>query len=495
MNNDQRYCSYLPTKRSPGAGKILVAGASGYIGGRLVPELVGRGYQVRAMVRAGLHGYDEIWPDTEVIEADALNRESLRGAMKDIDTAYYLIHSILQGTSDFSRQEIESAKNFAAVAEQCGVKRIIYLGSLADFSIDISPKMHERLQVDEELNKTSVPVTVIRTSVIIGSGSASFEIVKSLVKSLPIIFMPLWARKNRLQPISVGDVIKYLVCTLELPETADNSYDIGGNEILTYEEMLRTFGEVHGLKKLYFKTPFSSIRLFSYIAGIITTVPAPMTYSLMAGYRNEVLCENEKIDALISFPKLSYREAIVSAMSREEQDNIHTRWSDAYPPAHELAIKLHELEGTPEYCPNYQVTTEKEASALFRTICTIGGKEGWFTNNWMWNLRGIIDKIVLGVGTSRGRKQSGKIKINDVIDLWRIEDLQTDRRLLLRAEMKLPGKAWLEFRIEDNGTTRTLAVQPYFKIYGTYGILYWYLFLPFHGILFNDLIKQIIRRS
>jgi uncharacterized protein YbjT (DUF2867 family) len=487
------FCHDLPSKPLAGIGKVLVTGASGYIGGRLVPELLARGYTVRIMVRAPSPVYQEQWPPVEVVAADALNLDQLNRALQGIDTAYYLIHSLLLGRKEFASADIQAAVNFRMAADANGVKRIIYLGGLGDTQSKLSQHLQSRIQVADELRKGNVPVTTLRAAIIIGSGSASYEIIQHLVKRIPIILIPRWA-KTKCQPIAIRDVIKYLVGTLEIPETSGGSFDIGGNEILTYHEMLKARAELLH-KKRFFVPFFSFLPLYAYIGSLVTPVPAPITRSLMEGLKNEVVCQNNTIQGYLPFKPLSYREAIVRAMNREEQDQIYTRWSDAYPPAHVLALKFNELRNGPKYACAYSLITRKDAPSLFASICKVGGKEGWFSNNLLWRLRGAIDKILLGVGTSRGRKSQTSLKINDVIDFWRVEDLQKDKRLLLRAEMKLPGKAWLEFKIRDEGRQRRLSITAHYHPEGYLGEVYWHIFLPFHNVLFNNLIKQIESRS
>ena len=487
------YCQDLPSKPSAAVGKVLVTGASGYIGGRLVPELLARGYKVRVMVRGPSPSYQELWPEVEVVTADARNFDQLRSALEGIDTAYYLIHSLLLGQKEFAAADIQAAINFRKAAEDNQIKRIIYLGGLGDTQTQLSTHLQSRIHVAEELKKGAVPVTTLRAATIIGSGSASYEIIQNLVRKLPIIFVPCWAR-TKCQPIAIRDVIKYLVGVLEVPATSGKSFDIGGINILSYSEMLKMWADCFN-KKRFFTRFFSFLPLYSYLGALITPVPAPITRSLMEGLKNEVVCQNRTIQEHLPFKPLSYREAIILAMNREDQDKIYTRWSDAYPPAHELALKLHEIQGRPQYSKTYSLVTKKEASSLFHRICRVGGKEGWFSSNWLWRARGAIDKVLLGVGTSRGRRSQTTLKINDVIDFWRVEDLQKDKRLLLRAEMKLPGKAWLEFQIEDEGSQRRLLLKPYFYTQNIWGSLYWYFFSPFHQFIFNDLIKQIEKRS
>jgi uncharacterized protein YbjT (DUF2867 family) len=475
-------------------GKILVTGASGYIGGRLVNELLARGYQVRVIIRENATHYQELWPQAEVVVADALKYETLQHALNQIDTAFYLIHSLLLGQQQFYDADITAAHNFREAARINNVKRIIYLGGLGDAAALLSEHLRGRIHVSEELQKGPVPVTILRAATIMGSGSASYEIIKHLIKKVPVISVPKWAN-TRCQPIAIRDVIKYLVGCLENPATAGKSFDIGGQDILTYRQMLEIFAEIIGKKRLFFRGPFSRLRFYAYIASLVTPVPAPIIQSLMEGLKNEVVCTNDDIKKFIPFATLSYREAVKKALWREEQDKVYTRWSDAYPKDHSLAMKLSELGRIPYYTTTYSILTDKSAEALYTSICRIGGKEGWFQNNWMWRLRGIIDSLLMGVGSSRGRRSDVSLKINDVIDFWRVEDMKQDKRLLLRAEMKLPGRGWLEFKMVPENGKNNFSITAYYDTDTVFGMLYWYSFLPFHNMIFNDLIKQIEKRS
>lgn len=491
---DMPFCQDLPTIPNPGVGKILVTGASGYVGGRLVKELLTRGYDVRAMVRSDPAIYIDRWPGVDVVQADALSYEDLLLALDGVNIIFYLIHSLLLGKKEFEAADIKVAINFRKAAEKSNVKRIIYLGALGDKKKILSNHLNSRMQVAYELFKGNVPVTILRAAIIIGSGSASFEILENLVRKVPFFLFPEWAR-TKCQPIGIRDVIKYLVGSMEIEETTGKLFDIGGKDQLSYKEMIILFAAIINKKKLIYNSPVSNYGFYAYIASMVTPVPLRIIRSLMEGCPNEVICQENDIKAYLDFDKLTFTEAVVFALDREMQDKIATRWTDAYPPAYELAIKLSELP-KPKFISTYSLYTTKEASSLFESICLIGGKQGWFNTNWMWRFRGFIDKLLLGVGSFRGRRSNSTLRVNDVIDFWRVEELQTNKKLLLRAEMLLPGKAWLEFKIDELHEKQKLTVTAFFhQNKGYIGILYWYIFLPFHFIIFNDLIKQIERRS
>lgn len=494
MFDENLFCHDLPTLRQPEMGKILVTGATGYVGGRLVPELLARGYQVRVMVRGASDEYKRRWPGAEIAVADAFDGDSLAEALDGIVASYYLIHSLLLGRRDFAPSDIRAAENFRIAAEDRGVGRIIYLGGLGDVSSPLSPHLESRIEVAEELGRGTVPTTVLRTAVIIGSGGASYEIIEHLIKNLPVLPVPRWAT-TECQPIGIRDVIKYLVGVLESPETTGRSFDIGGDDILTYRQMLSTLADLLGKKRLFVPCPVSHIGLFSYAASLLTPVPAPITRCLMEGIVNKVVCQNDEIRKIVPFEPLSYRESLVKAMSREEQDQVSTRWSDAYPPAHELSIKFHEMEQPFPYTSSGSVLSGKDAGSLFRSVCRIGGKEGWFHGNWLWRLRGGIDRMLLGVGSSRGRRSASSLRIGDVIDFFRVEDIEPDSVLLLRAEMKLGGKAWLRFSIDSEHGKNRLSVNAYYRPRNIFGRMYWYMCLPLHFFIYHNLIRQIEKRS
>lgn len=488
------FCYDLPSKPQPHIGKILVTGASGYIGGRLVPELLERGYSVSIMVRTSVNHFAGKWKNVEVITADAMKPETLKAAFKGVNTIYYLIHSLLLGPEEARSTDICAANNIRLAAEEMGVKRIIYLGALGDVKTHLSEHLQSRIEVARCLQSRAYKTTVLRAPIIIGSGSASFEIIKDVTGNLPVIFMSKW-KKTKCQPIGIRDVIKYLVGALEIPETAGKSFDIGGIDILTYQEMIMIMSKVLGKNKYIIPVPISNIPIYSYLASFFTKVPAPLVRILFESLKNDVICGENEIRNFLPFTPLKYEEALRRALFREQNDTIDTRWTDTYPLNHAIALRLSELKYPPRFTITYSILTKKEASALFKSFCKIGGKEGWFNNNWMWRIRGMIDRILLGVGSSRGRKNEANLQINDVIDFWRVEALEIERKLLLRAEMKIPGKAWLEFKIEPREKLEKLSITAYYDTNSLFGRIYWYAFFPFHSIIFTGLLKQIEKRS
>lgn len=488
--SQEKYCKDLPTVPVPDIGIVLVSGAAGYTGGRLVPELIERGYRVRVMVRKYSEEHTERWPEAEIVIADALNVEQLRWVLKDVSVAYYLINSMFIGKKDLAEMDIQAVTNFRMVAEERKLKRIIYLGAMGETNLDQSSPEESHISVANILMQGKVPTTVLQAAMIFGSGSASFEVLESIVRNSPVYFNPSWIH-TRCQPIGIRDVIKYLVGVLETEETIGKRYDIGCDDALSYREMMKIMIKLLRKRRLFLPSPFSSIRLYSYITSLISPVPAQIIAGLMESVKRDIVVRESSIKKLINFKTIRFKVILLRSLSREEHDKIATRWSDSYPPAHELSMKFTELSKPPRFLSAYSTLTDKDASAIFKTICGIGGKQGWFYTNWLWRIRGSIDRILLGVGMSRGRRSADSLRINDVIDFWRVEDLIRNKRLLLRAEMRLPGKAWLEFKIEKKSGQNKLSVIAYFQTNSIAGKLYWYSFLPFHYFIFKDILKQL----
>lgn len=495
QNSFEYLCDDLPGGPPQGIGKILVTGVTGYIGGRLTPELLHRGYKVSIMVRKGSPEIQQRFPGAEIVIADALNYEQLKIALKGIDVAYYFLHSLQLGQKKFEQADLQMAENFRKAAEINHVNRIIYLTGLGREDEYLSPHLANRMKVAVLLEKGSVPVTVLRAGMIIGSGSASYEILRHLVKNSRIFLIPGWAMTKG-QPIGIRNVMKYLVGVLENEKTKGKTFDIGGKEILTYVEMLRQLASLLGKKCYYFPAgPLTYTPLYGYFASLLTPVPAPITKVLIESCKYEVICQNNEILDIIPLERLSFQQALLKAMTAEEKDKVQTRWSDAYPPDYDSAIKLNELNYSPRYISSHILLSHKSTEALFNAFCQVGGKCGWFHSNWMWRMRGLFDRLIQGVGSSRGRRSSETLRINDVIDFWRVEDLIENKRLLLRAEMIMPGLAWLEFIADTEGGINRLNINAYFEPKGWKGYVYWYNFLPFHGIIFKNLIRQIEKRA
>lgn len=488
------YCGDLPTRPLHPRPKILIAGATGYVGGRLVFELQKRGYPLKLMVRGNVEAYKRRWPNAEIVTADVHNYYEIESALRGVEVAYYLIHSLNLGPKAFESSDLEAADNFRQAAETNGVKRIIYLGGLGEVGDALSHHLTSRIDTSIRLMMGKVPVTTLRAAVVIGSGGSSYEIIHYLVKRMPVMMPPPWARKSLCQPIALRDAVKYLVGVLETSETANGYFDMGGKDVLTYESMLKEYAKLLKRKIFFFPLPFNAVSMYSYIAALVTPTPYTVIRCLFESLQNDAVCKENRLREMIPFTPLSYKEQLLEAMTPEEKDWVHSHWTDSYPATYELAMKLSDLKKGTRYKARYSLTTKKSVEALYACISKIGGQQGWFFGNWLWHLRGLLDKLLLGPGNSRGRRDPSHLEVNDVIDFWRVEDLILNERILLRTEMKLPGKAWLEFLIEKGPKSR-LTLTAYFDTKSVFGTLYWYLMAPFHHYIFSGLIREINKRS
>ncbi|MFC1513948.1 SDR family oxidoreductase [candidate division KSB1 bacterium] len=484
------FCHDLPTIPQPGIGKILVTGATGYIGGRLVPELILRGYKVRVLVRNPSGDYSKRWPGAEIIESDILEDRNLKNVFEGIHTAYYLIHSLHHLKREHKEDEIKVAANFCSAAEKSNLNRIIYLGNILELQKFKYSQINKNNTILSEFIKSKIPVTFLGADMIIGSGSVSFELFKNLSRRYSVIFLSKWWYKH-FKPIAIRDVIKYLVGVLELPDTQGKYYFIGGKDTVPGITIFETFADVFNKKLSLINIPFINIVLESYILSLITPLPSVIIRGLFEELNSISYLEHNDIKKTIPIQLLSLKESVTRAVAREEQNRVDTRWSDAHLSIHNIAVQLHELKDPPNFIKSYTLSTQKKTGCLFKVICSIGGEKGWFHSNILWRLRGAVDRIFLGVGITRGRRSSTDLRINDVIDFWRVEKLETDYRLLLRAEMRLPGVAWLELKIEPEDTQNRLQLTAYFKSDKIFGKFYWYIFLPFHELIFPDMIREI----
>jgi uncharacterized protein YbjT (DUF2867 family) len=476
--------------------RILVTGVTGYVGGRLITRLLQAGYRVRALARdpnrlQGHPWYDQI----ETVTGDVLQAETLTAAMQGIDVAYYLIHS-MGGAGDFVGRDIKAAHNFSVAAAKAGVKRIIYLGGLGDPNSDLSPHLRSRQHTGEVLRSTIVPVTELRAAVIVGSGSISFEMIRYLTERVPIMICPRWVY-TRIQPIAIRNVLDYLVAALETPASAGQVIEIGGADVLTYGEMLQTYAEVRGLKRLLLPVPVLTPTLSAYWVHWVTPISARIAHPLIEGLRNEVIVRDDQARRL--FPQiepLGYRQAVELALQKLNARQVETSWSDALASSRgdEAPFLLTDHEGM--ILERRQLTTPATPAAVYRAFSSLGGSEGWLAFNWAWWLRGILDRLVGGVGLRRGRRHPEELRPGDALDFWRVEEARPNACLRLRAEMKVPGRAWLQFETKTQDDGQTALIQTaFFAPKGLWGLLYWYALYPIHGLIFSSLIKQIQRRA
>ena len=476
--------------------KLLITGGTGYIGGRLIPYLLEAGYSLRLLVRNADRLNGRQWQEqVEVIEGDVLKPDTLPPAMADIHTAYYLIHS-MQGSGDFFQRDLDAARNFSQAAEQAGVKRIIYLGGLGDPEADLSHHLRSRQATGQELARYGVPVTEFRAAIIVGSGSISFEMIRYLTERIPIMICPRWVF-TRVQPIAVQDVIKYLSRALTCPDSVGRVIEIGGEDVLTYGEMMKIYAELRGLKRVLIPVPVLTPRLSSHWVHWMTPISASITRPLVEGLRNEVIVRDSLAQEL--FPDvdpLRYREAVEQALSNLNAARVETRWSDSLASSQgdQLPVQLQTQEGM--IIERREVRVQAPPADVFQVFSCLGGERGWLYFNWAWKLRGVIDRLLGGSGLRRGRRDPHSLRCGDAVDFWRVEAVEANHLLRLRAEMKLPGKAWLEFTSETGKDSQTQLIQTaYFAPKGLWGFLYWYILYPLHSLIFSGLIERIKEAS
>ena len=472
--------------------KILVTGATGYVGGRLVPELLNLGHSVRVLARSPGKLSHRDWKGVEIFGGDAFDPASLEIALQGVEVAYYLIHSMTTSGAAFGERDLIAAKNFGVACRTCGVKRIIYLGGLGSKGQKLSKHLQSRQETGEALRGCGVPVTEFRSGVIIGSGSASFEIIRDLVKKLPLMICPRWVQ-SKSEPIAIRQVLAYLTGALSEPRTVGEILEIGGGEVLTYAEMMRQCAEVMGKRLWIIPVPILTPRLSAYWLNLVTSVPFSLARPLVEGLANDLLCADFRIREWIPVPEMSYREAVRRALSKEQEGAVHSRWTDA--------TTSRAIEPIDEVSFHYTDMREAYAraskEALFLTIRRLGGKNGWFHANWLWRLRASLDWVLGGVGMRRGRPLARELAIGDPVDFWRVESLTPERELTLRAEMKLPGTARLSFELSDGRTPEEsrIVMTARFWPSGMLGKIYWYLVLPLHHYVFSGMLSEIVRHA
>jgi len=466
--------------------RILVTGATGYIGGRLVPALLERGYAVRVMAREPLKLSRKVWPNVEIVRGDVLDPASLGAALEGVDVAYYLVHSMTTSGHGFVDRDRTGADNFQQAAAAHGVRRIVYLGGLGRSGPELSEHLRSRHETGEVLRRGIVPVTELRAAIIVGSGSASFTILHDLVRKLPFMICPRWVR-SRCEPIAIRQVIAYLIGVLDEPRTIGETLEIGGGEIMTYESMMRRCAAVLGRKLYILNVPVLTPALSSYWLNLVTHVPMSLARPLVEGLRNDVVCTDNRIREWIAAPPITYDEAVRIAVSKTERGEEESIWSDAttieYAPAEFAREALLKDERS--------VTVAAPVEVLFRVIERIGGENGWYHADWLWNLRAAIDYLLGGIGMRRGRHDRVHLAVGDPVDFWRVETLERERRVVLRAEMMLPGVARLTFETAPSEGGSQLSVKAHFWPHGLWGRLYWYAVVPLHEYVFNGMVQAI----
>ena len=480
--------------------KYLVTGASGYVGGRLVSALVAEDFDVRVFVRDKNKVKGQSWAGSvDICEGTATKADDLKGALAGVHTAYYLLHSINLG-SKFDEIEAQMARQFAQVAEAAGVKQIVYLGGIANDK-NISKHLASRVSTGAQLASTSVPVMELRAGIIIGSGSASFEMLRHLTHRLPIMTTPKWVM-NKTHPIAIRDILYYLKNAATLQEPINKVFDIGGPEVLTYADMMQKFAKLSGLKKRWIiKVPVLTPGLSSLWIGLVTPVPTALARPLVGSLISEVVADPAKsIDGIIAPPPEGLTDvstAINLALSRITDHKVETRWSDATIPT----APWQKAQGDPDWAgeavlrDRREAVTDISAAKIWKQIESIGGENGWFGSDFLWWGRGIIDRFVGGVGLRRGRRDPDFLRVGESLDFWRVEVLESGHRLKLYAEMILPGKAWLEFVVEERDGKTHLIQEATFNPRGLGGQLYWYLISPFHFFVFPTMVRNIIKRA
>ena len=474
---------------------VLVTGATGYVGGRLVPRLLAEGHTVRAMTRDATRLRDVPWAtQVEVVQADALEESTLGPALAGIEVAYYLVHSI--GTDNFDAHDRRAAAAFGRQALAAGVRRIVYLGGMAPEHEELSPHLASRAEVGQLLLDSGVPTVVLQAGVVIGSGSASFEMLRYLTERLPAMITPRWVR-TRIQPIAIRDVLRYLIGCATVPAEVNRRFDIGGPDVLTYVEMMQRYAAVAGLRpRIILPVPVLSPRLSAHWVNVVTPVPAALAKPLVRSLVNEVVCGEHDIARYVPDPPeglLDFDGAVRLALQRIGTATVETRWSSAsWPGAPSDPLPSDpDWAGGSLYTDLRRTQVAADPNDVWELIEGIGGEHGWYSFPIAWAARGLFDRLIGGVGLRRGRRDPLRLYVGEALDFWRVEELVPGSMLRLRAEMKLPGHAWLELSVEHQHGVTTYVQRALFHPRGLAGHLYWWSVAPFHGIVFGGMARNI----
>lgn len=473
------------------ASRVLLTGATGYIGGRLLRRLEEQGVAVHCLARRPEVLRPKVAPATEVVAGDVLDRASLDAALSGIDTTYYLVHSM--GASSFEEADRTAAQNFGQAARAAGVRRIIYVGGLGSDTGPLSPHLESRQEVGHILRESGVPVLEFRASIVIGPGSLSFEMIRSLVERLPLMITPKWVSVLA-QPISIDDLLQYLLAALQLPVADYRIYEIGGADQVSYGGIMRAYARERGLRIRMLKVPVLTPYLSSLWLGLVTPLYARVGRKLIASITHPTVVRDRSADTVFAVRPMGIQQAIRRAIAGEERKFAETRWSDALSSAGYPTSWGGVRFGT-RLVDSRVVRVATTIEAAFEPIQRIGGDTGWYAWNWLWRVRGFLDLLAGGVGMRRGRPHPTLLHVGDTLDFWRVEALEPDRRLRLAAEMKLPGRAWLEFEVDSENSATVIRQTAVFDPVGWRGRMYWYALYPFHQVVFSGMLRGIARAA
>lgn len=475
--------------------KVLLAGANGYIGTRLIPVLLAKGHDVVCLVRdkRRFHENSDYSTRVTLVTGDLLNSDSIEKLPQNIEAAYYLVHS-MTGNKDFTDLESDSAANFIKIIDRTDCRQIIFLSGITNDD-HLSKHLESRRHVEDVLRKGKAALTVLRASIIIGSGSSSFEIIRDLTEKLPLMTVPRWVN-TKCQPIAIRDVLTYLESVLLNEKAFNKTFDIGGPDVLTFKQMMLTYAKVRGLKRYIVTIPFLSPKISSYWLYFVTSTSYSLAQSLVDSMKNETIVRNDSIKKIDKHKCFTYRDALELAFVQIEQNSIASSWKDALNKGYLKPGFMDQFKVPQNGTLEYKVKTpfKRDVKEVQDNLWAIGGKRGWYYWNWIWNLRGFLDKVMGGVGSRRGRTSNINISPGDAIDFWRV--LLADKinkRLLLYAEMKLPGEAWLEFKIVERHGETFLSQVATFRPKGLWGRIYWALMFPFHIFIFKGMAEQITK--
>jgi uncharacterized protein YbjT (DUF2867 family) len=476
----------------PTAAPILLTGATGYVGGRLLHTLEARGHRVRCLTRRPEVLRQGAGPSREVVKGDVLDRASLDAALSGVSDAYYLIHSM--GTAgSFEEADREGATNFGAAAKAAGVSRIIYLGGLGREEDALSPHLRSRQEVGRILRKSGIPVIEFRASIVIGSGSLSFEMIRSLVERLPFMITPKWVSVIA-QPIAIADLLAYLVAALALPLSASRVYEIGGADRVSYADLMRMYARLSGRRLRMIPVPVLSPYLSSLWLGLVTPLYARIGRKLIESIVHPTVVSDDAARAAFEIRPMGVEEAVRRALADRVDGAAATRWSDALSSSG-VPRSWEGVHFAPRLADSRAITVAVPPAAAFRPIELIGGDTGWYAWNWLWQLRGALDLLVGGVGMRRGRPSPAALHVGDTLDFWRVEVIEPGRRLRLAAEMLVPGRAWLEFEVSGDGQSSTIRQTATFDPTGWFGRAYWYALYPVHQLVFGGMLRAIARAA